>query len=77
MQELFQTISDSLFHSPARLRLESFDSGEEFSLEHWMDVCLLVDQADIPASGIAEGFPVELERAMEDAILEVESATAN
>jgi hypothetical protein len=27
--------------------LESFDSGEECSFEHWQQVCVLVDQGDV------------------------------
>lgn len=75
MQEI--QVSTSLFHAPIPRGLESYDSGEEFSLQHWMDVCLLVDQADMQAGGIGEGLPAELERAMEETLLEVESAAAN
>jgi hypothetical protein len=35
-------------HSSTHVRLvvESFDSGEECSFQHWLEVCQLVDEGD-------------------------------
>ncbi len=56
--------------------LESYDSGEECSFYHWMEVCKLVDEADLPL-GEEEGiYSAEFEKAMEETLSEVESATA-
>jgi hypothetical protein len=46
MPELMQTISTAHQYLQVRLELESFDSGEECSVEHWMAVCKLVDEGD-------------------------------
>jgi hypothetical protein len=47
MQELIQTASTTHPTVHVRLVLESFDSGEECSFQHWMDVCRLVDEGEI------------------------------
>lgn len=46
-----------------RLVLDSFDSGEECSLEHWLEVCQLVDDADMPAPLDEAELVDELEQA--------------
>ena len=54
----------------------SYDSGEEFSFYHWMEVCRLVDEAEAPLMG--DGLPrtPEFEEALKKTLSEVESATA-
>lgn len=59
--------------------LESLDCGEEFSIFHWIEVCKLVDEADLPEADGA--LPAEFERALEEtllreSLLEVEPSTA-
>ena len=55
--------------------LSSYDSGEECSFYHLMEVRNLVDQADLDLAD--EGiYSAEFERAMEETLSEVESATA-
>jgi hypothetical protein len=46
MQGLIETVSIDRPHSHVRLVLESFDSGEECSLLHWLEVCKLVDEGE-------------------------------
>lgn len=57
--------------------LASFDSGEEFSFYHWIAVCQLVDEGDVPLED--EGLPLceEIEEALEETISEMESAAAD
>jgi len=45
--DLMQTVPTAHPHVPVRLVLESFDSAEECSLQHWIDVCKLVDDGEI------------------------------
>ena len=48
MQATLRTISTAHPHTPVRLVLESFDSAEECSFTHWIEVCRLVDEGDVP-----------------------------
>jgi hypothetical protein len=56
--------------------LDSYDSGDECSFYHWLEVCKLVDDADLPS--VDEGLPYarEIEEALEETMSEVEPATA-
>ncbi len=54
----------------------SFDSGEECSVEHWMQVCKLVDDAELPAEGNGIEISDELQQTLADTLLEVEPSTA-
>ncbi len=56
--------------------LGSYDSGEEFSIYHWIEVCRLVDECDVPLE--AEGLPYceQIEEALEETISEVEASAA-
>lgn len=47
MQGLIETVSIDRPHSHVRLVIESFDSGEECSLEHLMDTWKLVDEGQV------------------------------
>lgn len=60
-----------------RRTLGSFDSGEEFSLYHWIAVCKLVDEGDVPLED--EGLPYceEIAEALEAQWSEMESAAAD
>jgi hypothetical protein len=55
--------------------LSSYDSAEECSFYHWMEVCKLVDDADLPLAEEAI-YSAEFEKAMEETLSEVETATA-
>jgi len=77
MQEFIQEISTSLLHAQIRPCLTSYDSGEEFSFYHWLEVCQLIDEADLPPVEGGERFAGELEREMRGTLLEVESSAAN
>jgi hypothetical protein len=46
MPELIQTVPTAHPHVPVRLAVESFDSAEECSFQHWIEVCKLVDEED-------------------------------
>lgn len=46
MQDLMQTVPTAHPYVHVRLVVESFDSGEECSFQHWMEVCKLVDEGD-------------------------------
>ena len=56
--------------------LESLDSGEECSFYHWVEVCKLVDDADIPPADEEIQYSREIEAALEEALSEVEPTTA-
>ena len=56
--------------------LDSYDSAEECSFYHWIEVCKLVDDADIPAADEDIPYSREIEAALEETLSEVESATA-
>ena len=64
-------------HPLGRPSLDSYDSGEEFSFYHWIEVCKLVDQGDDDLL-MNEGLPCspEFEEALKKTLSEVESATA-
>lgn len=76
MPELMPIMPNTIPHSHTRPMLVSFDSGEECSLTHWMEVCKLVDEADVPDPHEGMELTPELERAIEETMLEVEPATA-
>jgi hypothetical protein len=48
-----QTVPTAHPSAPVRLVVESFDSGEECSFEHWMNVWRLVDEGDDETEFIA------------------------
>lgn len=48
MPELIQSVFVAPSVAHVRLELESFDSGDECSLYHWLQVCQLVEDADMP-----------------------------
>jgi hypothetical protein len=48
MPALIQPVFIAPSGAHVRLVLESFDSGEECSLGHWLEVCQLVEDADLP-----------------------------
>jgi len=56
--------------------LESYDSGEECSFYHWIEVCKLVDEADLPLAAEEAIYSAEFEKALEETLSEVETATA-
>lgn len=56
--------------------LDSCDSGEEFSLYHWVEVCKLVDEEDMPPANQGFPSPAELEEDLERTWSEVKTATA-
>lgn len=47
MPELMQIVPIAHSSTHVRLMVESFDSGEECSLQHWLQVCQLVDEEDV------------------------------
>ena len=63
MQGLIETVSIDRPHSHVRLVLESFDSGEECSLLHWLEVCKLVDEGE----GVVELSDTEIVAELEPA----------
>ncbi len=56
--------------------LDSYDSGEECSFFHWIEVCKLVDSGDTLTLEEEMVYSRELEEAMERTMSEVEPATA-
>ena len=46
MQALIESATLDRQHAHVRLVLESFDSGDECSFQHWIEVCQLVDEDD-------------------------------
>ncbi len=74
MQAVLESTHAVVPRSHGRPRLDSYDSGEEFSFYHWAEVCKLVDEADLLLED--EGLPPEIEEALEETMSEVEPATA-
>ncbi|HWG19873.1 MAG TPA: hypothetical protein VG225_05020 [Terracidiphilus sp.] len=63
MQEMMQTVPIAHSHVHVRLVLESFDSAEECSFSHWLEVCRLVDEGDVPSQLSDSAMIAELEPA--------------
>jgi hypothetical protein len=76
MQAVLEPTYTAAPRSHRRPRLDSYDSGEEFSFYHWMEVCKLVDEADVPFEHAGLPYTQEFEEALEETMSEVESATA-
>ena len=76
MQAVLERTPSAIPHSHGRPRLVSYDSGEDFSFYHWIEVCKLVDEGDTPL--MDDGLPgtAEFEEALEESMSEVEPATA-
>ena len=55
--------------------MDSFDSSEEYSLYHWIEVRKLVDEADMPFFDEGLEYAREIEKALGEAVSEVEPAT--
>lgn len=62
--------------SQDRPGLESYDSGEEFSLHHWIEGCRIVHEEDAQLND--EGCPSleEMEKVLKATLSEVESSPA-
>lgn len=76
MPEFTQSVPATNSHPHVRPALMSFDSGEECSFQHWVEVCSLVDEAERPEQIDEMQLTPELERAIEETMLEVEPSTA-
>lgn len=76
MQAILETSHAAVPRSHGRPMLQSYDSGEEFSFYHWMEVCKLVDEADVPSGGEEPLYSAEFEEALKETLSEVESSTA-
>jgi hypothetical protein len=72
--QAFIEITHPLAHR--RLVLESFDSGEECSFFHFMEVMKLVDEGEGSSPQDELEYSSELERAFEETMSEVDPATA-
>ena len=76
MQAIIETTHAAVPRSHGRPILDSYDSGEEFSFYHWIEVCRLVAEGDIVPMDEGLAYSVEVEKALEETMSEVESATA-
>ena len=76
MQALLDAAHAAVQRTVDKCTLSSYDSGEEFSIYHWVEVCRLVDEDDVPLED--EGLPYGegIEEALEGTLSEVEAATA-
>ena len=74
MQALIETSHAAVPRSHGRPILDSYDSGEEFSFHHWIEVCKLVDEADEPATDEEPRYSAEFEKALKETLSEVESS---
>ena len=63
MQALFEAAHATVPASHERPRLNSYDSGEEFSIDHWIEVCKVVDEFEFNDEGLP--FREENEEALE------------
>lgn len=76
MQALIETTHAAVPRSHGRPILESYDSGDEFSFHHWIEVCKLVDAGDEPSTTEEPCYSAEFEQALKETLSEVESSTA-
>jgi len=74
MPALIESSHAAVSHSYGRPRLDSYDSCEEFSFYHWIEVSKLVEEGDTVDEGLP--FTAEFEEALEETMSEVEPATA-
>ena len=65
MQTVFASTYAANLRPHDRPRLDSYDSGEEFSMDHWIEVCKAVDEPDTPLSNEGLFSPQEIEEALE------------
>lgn len=66
MQTVFVSTHPADLRSPDRPRLDSYDSGEEFSIDHWIEVCKGALEPDVLLHN--DGLPSreEIEEALEN-----------
>ena len=76
MQFLIDPTHAAVPRSHSRPVLDSFDSGEECSFYHWVEVCKLVDEGDVPSVEEGLEYSQEFENALKETLSEVESSTA-
>lgn len=75
MESVLQVTRTALHYSHRPI-LDSYDSGEECSFYHWIEVCKLVDDTDNASADEEAMYSPEFVKAMEETISEVEPATA-
>ncbi len=76
MQAILEPTQAAVPRSHGKPILDSYDSGEEFSFSHWMEVCKLVDEADVPLEEEGLPFAAEMEEALQKTMSEMEPAAA-
>ena len=74
MQAMIETRHAAVPGSHGRPMLDSYDSGEEFSFHHWVEVCKLADEGEV-ATDEEPRYSAEFERALKETLSEVESTT--
>ncbi len=74
MQAILETSHAALPRWHGRPTLDSYDSGEEFSLYHFMHVCRLVDEGDESSAAEEPCYSAEFEEALKETLSEVESS---
>ena len=65
MQALVEPTHAAVPRSHGRRRMDSYDSGEEFSFFHWIEICKLVDEADVPSENQGLPYSEEMGEALE------------
>ena len=76
MQAFIELAHPRVPHLNRRPILRSYDSGEECSFYHWIEVVKLVAQSEEPSLHEEQEYSTELEEALEETMSEVEPATA-
>lgn len=76
MQAVVGSTYDAVPRSHAKPILDSYDSSEEFSFYHWVEVCTLVEQGDTSWKDEENPSSAEIDKVLEEALSEVETTAA-
>lgn len=76
MHTVFEPTHSIVRFSHRDLALDSYDSGEEFSLHHWIEVCRLVDDDDVFLNDERTPLVEEFGQGAQDPLSEMEPAAA-
>ena len=76
MHTVFEPTHSTVRLSHCDLTLDSYDSGEEFSLHHWIEVCRLVDDDDVFLNDEGTPHVEEVGQDAQEPLSEVEPAAA-
>ena len=77
MQALLDATHAAVLHAHDKPMPDSYDSGQEFSACHWIEIRRLVNEDNVLLKNEGLPFGEEIEEALEEIKLEMESAAAD